>query len=203
VSAREVQKKTGARQVNALLNELVRAGLVESEEYIPRPAVKPKFVEMVRRDLLSDSALRGALDSLPPRRKKVRGLLEELLATGGVTAASTQVSDLLRHTGASLTQFRELVSSGVITTERVEVSREQDFGTELQTLGIVLNDAQGNVLSALTGAMERGEGGTFRGDTFLPVPTEDGDRPRPRDFSHPPDGAPVQIALRRRCRGGA
>jgi len=82
VSAQEVQKKTGARQVNALLNELVRAGLIESEEFIPRPAVKPKFVEMIRRDLLSDTALRGALDALPPRRKKVRGLLEDLLATG-------------------------------------------------------------------------------------------------------------------------
>ena len=161
VSAQEVQKKTGARQVNALLNELVRAGLIESEEFIPRPAVKPKFVEMIRRDLLSDTALRGALDALPPRRKKVRGLLEDLLATGGATAANTQVSDLLRHTGASLTQFRELVTSGVIPTERVEVSREQDFGTELQTLGIVLNDAQRGVLSALTGAMEYGHGGTF------------------------------------------
>jgi primosomal protein N' (replication factor Y) len=161
VSAREVQKKTGARQVNALLNELVRAGLVESEEYIPRPAVKPKFVEMVRRDLLSATVLKGALDSLPARRKKVRLLLEDLLATGGVTAANTQVSDLLRHTGASLTQFRELVNSGVIATERVEVSREQDFGTELQTLGIVLNRAQEAVLAALTAAMERGDGGTF------------------------------------------
>jgi primosomal protein N' (replication factor Y) len=161
VPASEVQKKTGARQVNALLNELVKAGLIESDEYLPRSAVKPKYVEVVRRDLLSEKSLRDALDSLPSRRKKVRGLLEELLATSGTTQADTQVRDLLRHTGASLTQFRDLVRSGVITAERVEVLREQDFGTELQTLGILLNDLQKQVLSELTGAMDRGHGGTF------------------------------------------
>jgi primosomal protein N' (replication factor Y) len=160
-SARDVQKKTGARQINALLNDLLRAGLIESEEYIPRPATKPKFVDVIRRDLLDEEALRGALGCLPARRKKARMLIEHLLAPGAALQADTHVRDLLRHTGASLSQFRELVLSGVIATERVEVSREQDFGTEIQTLGIVLNDSQREVLAALTGAMERGEGGTF------------------------------------------
>ncbi|HTO93771.1 MAG TPA: primosomal protein N', partial [Bacteroidota bacterium] len=160
-SASEVQKKTGARQVNALLNELVRAGLVETEEYIPRPAVKPKFVDLVRRDLLNEESLRKALESLPLRRKRVRELLENLLATRGVPGGNMQVKEILRQTGAPLTQFRELVRSGVIVTERVEVSREQDFGTELQTLGIVLNDSQHQALAAIKGAMERGGGGTF------------------------------------------
>jgi len=160
-SASEVQKKTGARQINALLNELVRGGLIESEEHIPRPAGKPKFVEIVRRDLLREETLTGAIASLPVRRKKVRGLLESLIAGGAAAQAPTQVRDLLRHTGATLTQFRELVASGVITTERIEVSREQDFGTELQTLGILLNDSQKEVLAALTQAMERGRGGAY------------------------------------------
>jgi primosomal protein N' (replication factor Y) len=160
-AAGDVQKKTGVRQINALLNGLVLAGLIASEEFIPRPEGKPKFVEVVQRSLLRPAAIRAALENLPPRRKKVRVLLEELLARAGGTQADTQVRDLLRHTGASLTQFRELVRSGVIATERVEVSREQDFGTEVQTLGIVLNESQGEVLSALTGAMERGAGGTY------------------------------------------
>jgi primosomal protein N' (replication factor Y) (superfamily II helicase) len=160
-SASEVQKKTGARQINALLNELVRGGLVGSEEQIPGPAGKPKFVEIVRRDLLREEALREAIASLPPRRKKVRGLLESLIAAGTGPQAPTQVRDLLRHTGATLTQFRELAASGLVVTERIEVSREQDFGTELQTLGILLNDSQKEVLDALTGAMERGHGGAY------------------------------------------
>ncbi len=160
-SAADVQKKTGVRQINALLNELVRAGLIETEEYIPRPAARPKFVEVIRRDLLDPAALKAALEVLPPRRKKLRVLLENLLVPAPGADAETRVSDLLRHTGASLSQFRELVRSGVVTTARVEVSREQDFGTEMQTLGIVLNESQKEVLSPLTSAMASGAGGTF------------------------------------------
>ena len=160
-TAAAVQKKTGVRQVNALLNELVRAGLVESEEYIPRPAVKPKIVEVLRRDRLDGAALRAALEEVPARRKKLRGLLESLLDPGIAAEADTQVRDLLRHTGVPLSQFRELVRTGVIATERIEVSREQDFGTEMQTLGILLNDSQKQVLSALGPAMAQGRGGAF------------------------------------------
>ena len=160
-SAADVARKTGARQIHALLNDLVHAGLIASEEQIPRPSVKPKVVEMVRRDLLNPDLLRRALDALSPRKKKVRGLIEHLLAADTAPGASTAVADLLRHTGATLTQFRGLVGSGVIVTERVEVSREQDFGTELQTLGIRLNDSQSAVLAAIRGAMERGGGGTY------------------------------------------
>jgi primosomal protein N' (replication factor Y) len=157
VTARDVQRKTGVRQINALLNELLRAGLIDSEEHIPHPAAKPKMVEIVRPERQNDRAIRAALQALAPRRNQARALLESLLLGGGVT----QVRDLLRHTGASLAQFRKLVRTGLITTERIEVSREQDFGTEMDTLGIVLNETQREILDVLAGALKRGRGGTY------------------------------------------
>jgi len=157
-STEELRRRTRIQHPSSIVSDLVTAGLATADERLPRPALRPKTIEAVLTEEGTAEAARSALGLTPERKKKRRALLEGIIA-----ARSTQVPvrDLLRQTGSTLRELRALVGEGVIATGRIEVSREQDFGTELQTLGIVLNESQQRTLGAITGAMDSSAGGTF------------------------------------------
>jgi len=157
-STEELRKRTRIPHAASVVSDLVRAGLAAAEERIPRPALRPKTIEVIHIEDRTAHAARSALESTPQRKKKRRTLLEGILAA---RPGEMPVRDLLRQTGSSLKEIRTLAAEGVIATGRLEVSREQDFGTELQTLGIVLNEAQRKTLAAVTQAMDAAAGGTF------------------------------------------
>jgi len=157
-STEELRKRTRIPHASAIVSDLVRAGLATAEERIPRPLLRPKTIEAVLTGERTAAAARVALVAAPARKKKRRALLEGIIAASG---AQVPVRDLIRQTGSTLREIRALVSEGVIATGRIEVSREQDFGTELQTLGIVLNEAQRRTLGRVTDAMDAASGGTF------------------------------------------
>lgn len=155
----EIQRRTGVKNVNGVLNDLVRAGIVESEEYLPRPAVRPKVVEYVLLDDTTRESVRRTQQTLPARKKKAHLLLESVLTMAGGGEAG--VRDLLAASGASTVVLRELVAAGAFKTLRREVSRQQEFGTERQTLEIVLNRDQQRALETIAGSISAGHGGTF------------------------------------------
>jgi len=157
-STEELRKRTRIPHTASIVSDLVRAGLAEAEERLPRPGLRPKTVEALVADERTVESARSALSLTTARQKRRRSLLEGILASGGAQIA---VRDLLRQTGAGLRELRALIREGVISTGRIEVSREQDFGTELQTLGIVLNESQRQTLGAVTGAITARDGGTF------------------------------------------
>jgi len=157
-STEELRKRTRIPHAASIVSDLVRAGLALAEERLPRPEIRPKTIEVVRVEERTAEAARGALEATPARKKKRRALLEGIIAA---RMGEIAVRDLLRQTGSTLREIRALVAEGVIATGRIEVLREQDFGTELQTLGIVLNHAQRRTLGAITAAMNGSSGGTF------------------------------------------
>jgi primosomal protein N' (replication factor Y) len=154
----DLKRRSGVKDINGILNDLVKDGILESDEYIPRPAGRPKYAEFVVLKDQSRERLRKILDTLPARRAKARRLLEYLLA---MKSEAMSVRDLLSSSGASSGVFRGLVTSGAVTTLKREVTRQQEFGTEEQTLGIVLNKDQRTVLDAVVSLMTSGSGGTF------------------------------------------
>ena len=159
--ASEIQRRTGVKNVNGILNELVRGGIIESEEYLPRPAVKPKVAEYVVLNDATRNSVGRALASLPVRKKKAHQLLASVLAMAGGGPGEAGVRDLLAASGASSGVLRELVAAGVLKTIRREVSRQQEFGTEQQTLDIELNRDQARVLEPITSAISAGHAATF------------------------------------------
>ena len=159
--AADLRKKTGLKNINAVLSEMELAGMIATEESIPRSAQKPRVKEFVRMEWLNDATLSTTLDSIPPRRKTARQLLTSLQRLRGQQAVEISVSELLKRSGATSKTLRELVASGVLKVERREINRAQDFGTEEQTLGLLLNDSQRAVLEEFTKAIESGITKTF------------------------------------------
>ena len=160
-SAAELQRKSGLSNINAVLNDFVRDGLIGSEERMPRASASLKTIECIDNEHLSVATIEHALGLLTTRQKKARAILETLLTVNRGNDALLPVNELLRASGGSLRTLREFAAAGVVPILRKEVPRRQEFGTELQTLTIVLNTYQKNVLGALTAAQDADKGGTF------------------------------------------
>ncbi len=138
----ELKQKTGLKSLNAALNELEHAGLIEAEEVLPRPSIKPKTREFITLKELDDERLDDAIRTLSPRKKKGAQILVALRTLKSNGGADIAVIDLLRQSRASLASLREFRTSGLLPVVRKEVLRQQEYGTEEQTRHIVLNAAQ-------------------------------------------------------------
>jgi len=159
--AHELQRATGLRNINGVLNDLVRGGLIDSEEVLARSSVKPRSVEIVDLNGVSPEALQEAILNLPPRRKKARAFLQAVLSAGSSHDRRPLLRELLKQSGASRAVLNDPATAPLIPLLRAEVARRQDFGTEQQTLDIVLNGFQREVLTTLTAAIDAGKGTTF------------------------------------------
>ncbi len=155
----ELQKKTGGKSINAILNELERSGYVETEEIIPHPKGKPKLKEFVLLSQIDPANLDALRASLPARKKKAAALLDSVRAALSDGLQEIAVTDLLKRAAATSSTFREFRS--LLPTTKKEVNRQTDFGVETQTMSIVLNEVQRKVLQQVNEAVERHERRTF------------------------------------------
>jgi primosomal protein N' (replication factor Y) len=157
----ELQKRTGLKTLNAILNELEHAGYIETEDVLPRPSMKPKTREFIAVGAMDDGRLDEAIRTLSPRKKKGAQILATLrtLKTDGCTEIA--VAELLQRSRASLASLQDFRASGLLPFIRKEVSRQQDYGTEEQTRHITLNAAQQSVLEKVSACMSTGTTKTF------------------------------------------
>lgn len=157
----DLRKRTGLKSINAVLNDMARTGLVEIEDVLPHPKHKPKTQEFVLLGNSDNSKLAHALSTLPSRKKNARALLTTIIELKQQGRSEIAVSNLLKLSGTSSAVLKELKRSAVLDTEVREVTRQQEYGTEEQTLRITLNEDQQHVLRAVSGELERGEHATF------------------------------------------
>ena len=157
----DLQKRVGVKNIHATLNEMTKTGLVQTEEIVPHPTQKPKTQEIVQLATLEEERMTSDLGNIPPRQKKARQLLEELLLLKRRWVPEITVRDLAKKTGASTAAIRKLSQSGAFTIDRQEITRGQEFGTEEQTRTIVLNAVQRQVLDVVAGAITGGAHKTF------------------------------------------
>ena len=152
--ATDLRKKTGLTTIHGVIAELERAGILSSEEIIPGPKVKAKVREYVDVTRLDRAALQAACDALSARQKNAREFLTALLALDPDQAAGTDLLDLMKRVrvpGPTVKPFRE---SGLLPVVQREVTRQQEYGTEAQTLTITLNPAQELVRARITAAVD-------------------------------------------------
>jgi primosomal protein N' (replication factor Y) (superfamily II helicase) len=157
----EMKRKTGLKSLNAALNELEHAGYIETEEVLPRPAVKPKTREFISVKDLDDGRLEKTIRALSPRKKKAAQVLAALQKLKADGHADVAVTDLLRQSQASLVSLRDFRATGLLPFVRREVLRQQDFGTEEQTRHITLNAAQRDAFQRVCACMETSTSRTF------------------------------------------
>jgi len=161
LSAADLQKRTGLKSINAILNEMTKVGVLTTEELLSRSTQKPKLRECLRLDAISNDVLHNALEGLAPRKKKARELLSTMRQMKEEGIKEIFVLDLLKASKASSRTFQELKQVGGFPTETREVTRQQDYGVEQQTLQITLNQQQEKVLQAITSCISAGVHQTF------------------------------------------
>ena len=157
----ELKQKTGLKSLNAALNELEHAGLIETEEVMPRPGMKPKTREFITVKELDDDRLSEAIRTLSPRKRKAAQILAALQKLKADGHADVAVTDLLQQSQASLVSLREFRASGLLPFIRKEVLRQQDYGTEERTRHITLNAAQQAVFQQVCACISTGASKTF------------------------------------------
>jgi primosomal protein N' (replication factor Y) (superfamily II helicase) len=159
--ATDLRKKTGLTTIHGVIAELERDGIVAAEEVVPGPKVKARVREFLDVRSMDRAAVQQALDALPARQKKGRELLAAVLACAPDQTPETDLLEFmkrLRTSSAIVKPFRE---SGLLPVVRREVTRQQDYGTEAQTLAITLNAAQEQVRARIAGALDAGDAQTF------------------------------------------
>ncbi len=150
----ELQQRTGLKNLNAVLNEWEKTGLIVTEEVLPKQKVTMRTEDVVLLRELSPERISEELQNLKPNKKKTRALLETLGALQKQGVQEVFVRDVLKKSGASSAVLRTCTTSGLLRIEKREVSPQQEYGTEEQTLSIILNETQQCVLSRIIDGMD-------------------------------------------------
>ena len=157
----DVQKRVGLKNIHAVLNEMVKQGLIETEEVVPRPKHRARTAEYVLIDQVDSTRVEQALQSLPRRKLKGRQFLTLLQSLQVSRVPDISLSDLMKKSGVSTTTVKEFRTSGLLPIVRRELSRQHEYGIEEKTRTIVLNAAQQGVLGPIVQGMDGGTHKTF------------------------------------------
>jgi primosomal protein N' (replication factor Y) len=160
-SSSDLARRSGVKNMNAVLNDLERSGLIVTDEVLPIPGAATKTKEFLLLDSVDDSLLEQRISSLSPRNKRGRTLLSAVRGLKSQGIHEVPVADILKKSGASSGTIRSFRDSGLLPTAMREVRRQQDFGTEEKTLGITLNAGQRQVRDAITAAVDSSAHRTF------------------------------------------
>lgn len=161
MSTIELRKETGLKNINAVVNDLMRQGYVETEEVLPRRKSRPKSVSYVLLRDIDNARLVTTQEALSSRKKRARALLASIqqLTLQGIDEIAA--SDLLKRSGATSGILREYAASGLVPLIRREVGLHQDYGIEEQTKNITLNADQQMALEAISAALDSRSHKTF------------------------------------------
>ena len=160
-SVQDLKRRTGIRNINAILTEMARSGYLELREVLPRPKQVSRTREFVLLAEVNDETLASTLRTLPPRTKKAHALLQTVsdLKAGGLDMIS--VTDLAKKAGASSAVLKAFMETGLLPSARRQVAFEQDLGNEEQTLSITLNQDQQKIVTDICSAMATGQHQAF------------------------------------------
>lgn len=161
LSATDLQKLTGLRTINTLLNAMQREGVITITELLPAPGTRPKLQKIIDIDAIDPQLLAGSLADLSPRKKRARGLLSFIRERMDAGMTEISVAELLRATGTGIGTLRPFMANGTLPMSEREISRQQEYGTDEDVRSIVLNTTQQSVLERITAAIDSGSHRTF------------------------------------------
>lgn len=157
----ELQRLTGISRINPALNDLERAGILTTEEFLPLPPPGGKTREFILRESIDVGRIARLITSIPARSVRKRELLAALLRMHEKSPGDIPAADVLKRSGASTRTLRAAVAEGVVAIVRREVRREQDYGLEDRTLHLVLNPDQQSAFATVAAALDGGFRKTF------------------------------------------
>ncbi len=152
-SVAQIQKKTGVKNISAVLSDLEAAGIVSVTEFLPPQSTKPKLAKfIVRKEIPADTVVRGKLQ---------QKLLLRLNEAGN---EPYPLQRLLKETHASLTALKSLVKKNLVDIFLQEELRKEEFSDDSSIIAIEnvqLNSHQRDALAKISQAITVGEQKTF------------------------------------------
>lgn len=161
ISLHDLRRRTGSRNINALINEMEQAGYLRIEEVIPRPKGAVKTREYVLLGEINEEAVRTTISVLSERKRKARAVLHAMMALRAAGFSEVAVNDLVKRSGANSAVAKELIAAGALPVVQREVGISQDHGFEERTLSITLNPDQVAILSEIRSALSSSQHRTF------------------------------------------
>ncbi len=161
LTSTELQRLTGIALINPVLNDLERAGILTTEEFLPIPPSAIKSREFILHESIDVERIAGVIAATPARSVRKKELLAALLREYEKGPEDVPTSEILKRSGATNRALQAVVAKGIVATVRREVRREQDYGTEERTLQIVLNPDQMSAHASITAAMDGSSRKTF------------------------------------------
>lgn len=156
-----LQKKLGVKNIHSLLNDLVKEGFIETEEVMPVSRVRMQTRDVIEVNQIDTAKLATTLQSLSLRKKKARNLLTTIRSLKEQGVEEIFVNELLKQSGASTAILKEFTAAGLLSIAKREITTQQEYGTEEQTLSLVLNETQRQVLTRVCEAMASSSNTTF------------------------------------------
>jgi primosomal protein N' (replication factor Y) (superfamily II helicase) len=157
----DLRKRTGLTTIHAVLAEMEQDGIVATEEVIPGPKASVKMRDFLVIGQIDAGALRKTIDGLPARQKKAREFLSAALTLREQGVQEIDLLEIMKRTRTSSATVVPFRKNGFLSVQRREVTRQQEYGTEAQTLSIHLNTAQEQVRQRITVALDEKKAHTF------------------------------------------
>jgi primosomal protein N' (replication factor Y) len=153
LSVPQLQRRTRTKSIHAVLHGMAARGWVEVADIVEQPTAKPKYESVAHptAEPASSPALTG----------KQSELLESLRGLHTSEGAGVPVTQLLKHTGYSLSILNSLVKKGAVRLERKEVLRAPEYVPDEPTPSITLNSHQTEALEHISQAITAGTYTTF------------------------------------------
>lgn len=160
-TTQDLARRLRVKAIGAVVNGLVAEGLVRTEEVLPKSHGRTRNVQFVEYRGGDQETWAKTLEELPARKKGARQILTRLIDSASGGAREMAVAELLRASSATSEACRGLARLGVINIVRREMTAQEEYGTESQTLTIELNAAQMMVVERVATAIEQGQHRTF------------------------------------------
>ncbi len=153
LSVTQIQKKTGVKNISAILLDLEASGIITIVEHLTPQTAKPKLAQfIVRKEVPAEAAVKG---------KQQQKLLLHLNDIGN---EPYPVQRLLKETGASLATLKSLVKKNFADILFREEPRKEEFSDDSSIIAIEnvqLNSHQRDALAKISQAIAVGEQKTF------------------------------------------
>lgn len=155
----QLQKRTGAKSIHALLNDLITKGWVVMSEELEKPKARPKLEKIVRISTAGLTTLRS--NNGATSTTKLTAKQQLLLDALAETLEPVHVQTILKKTRSSLSTLKLLEAKGLVSITEREVIRTSEYEPTVPPPQFDLNQFQQLALDSIVQAIDAGKYKTF------------------------------------------
>jgi primosomal protein N' (replication factor Y) len=160
LSVSQLEKRTRARSIHALLHQMEQRGWISLKE-TTKPKAKPKTEKAIAATDRGRAVLHKASTSDEKKTNHLTANQQKLLDAVSRAAEPLQVQIVLKQLGVALSTLKSLQKKGLVRVTEREVVRKSEYEPVGPEPRFELNMHQGRALERIQGALQSGTYKTF------------------------------------------